>query len=82
MDTNSGLRIGLLRVVVLLLFAALCYQFGYTSGSLSGDWKVLEDQIRHDLPNVAIGADADSLEAGPPAAATASNDAADLDTAG
>jgi hypothetical protein len=77
MDTDTGLRIRLLRVVVLLLFAVTCYQLGYSAGHFSGDW----EKLRREITAKPIGAPYDD-EFEPPPAATAVNDTADIESAG
>ena len=65
MDTNPGLIVRLLRGIVLMLLAAVCYQFGYASGSVSGDWQQLKDRIAKERINdgaTAINDAADDVE--------------------
>ena len=65
MEFNSGLPVRLLRVIVLILLAAVCYQFGYASGAVDGDWQQLKDEIINDGMNdgaTAINDAADEVE--------------------
>ena len=79
METNSGWKIGFLRVVVMVLFAVTCYQFGYSAGNINGDW----ERLRQEIAAKPIGAHYDDEnEFETPPAATAVNDAADVESAG
>ena len=77
MESNTGWKIGVLRVGVILLFGMTCYQFGYSSGRLGGDWEELQRAI-HAKP---IGAPR-YAEDEPPRAVTASTGADDVESAG
>jgi hypothetical protein len=53
MEINTGWKIGILRVGVILLFGMTCYQFGYSAGHLGGDWEALEPAIHAEPPGAS-----------------------------
>jgi hypothetical protein len=75
MTDNQGRVASVLRVVVILLLAGLCYQLGYDAGFTNGNWTTRRQQLweavertgsaaaaEPDAPNAAIPVDLENLD--------------------